>query len=348
MTNARFAPPRSRRLLPRRQLLAAGLALPFARPAFADSSAIDVQARWLAGIGLLAGVEPSTEWKSYASAETDRWKQAEPRTKAMTDWSSREITPLLSPDHTLFYPLAGPDAFHALALFGNARRVILVGLEPVGALPDPARVPPGFFARLGSAMADVFKLTFFRTKEMAADFERDGVLAALVVTIARFGGKIANVQTSTLPDAARIDWVHPNGQSRRVDYTRMDLANASLKNQAAFVANLHSLAPVVTFVKAAMYLLAEPRFSHLRQIILDDSAVVVQDDTGIPLRHFESRWALRTFGRYETPVRPFEDREQADLRLAFERRSASPLPFGIGYHVRPDRSNLMIASKGAR
>jgi hypothetical protein len=356
----------------RRHALIAGLVVPFSKLAFAEGALpIDAQARWLAGLGPLAGEAPSAEWKTYAEAENERWKQAESRRKAMTDWASREVLPLLPTDHTLFYPFAGPDALHALALFGGARRTMLVGLEPVGVLPDPARVPSGYFARLGAAMSDVFRLTFFRTKEMSTDFERDGVLAALVVTIVRFGGKVMSVQTwtrvgeadrwgwvgsphwlgqspktSSAPDAARIEWVHPSGQARRLDYSRMDLANAALMNQAPFLANVHSLAPVITFVKAAMYLLAETRFSRLRQMILDDSAVVLQDDTGVPLRHFDQRWALRLFGRYEPPVTPFEERAQPDLRSAFERRSASPLPFGIGYHVRPDRSNLMIASKG--
>ena len=47
---------------------------------------------------------------------------------------------------------------------------------------------------------------------------------------------------------------------------------------AQLVANVHALAPLVTFVKAASYLLMETRFSYVRQMILDDSAVVVQDD----------------------------------------------------------------------
>ncbi len=266
----------------------------------------------------------------------------------MADFASREIAPLLPADATLFYPFAGPDALHALALFGHARRMMLVGLEPVGALPDPALVPSGYFGRLGAAMADVHRLTFFRTREMSSDFDRDGVLAALVVSIVRFGGKITSVQTSSASDTARIDWTHASGQTRRLDYTRMDLANAGLMSRAPFAANVHSLAPVVTFVKAAMYLLAETRFSRLRQMILDESAVVIQDDTGVPYRHFDRRWALRLFGRYEPPVRPFEERAQPELRAAFERRSTSPMSFGIGYHVRPDRSHLMIASKGEK
>ena len=56
----------------------------------------------------------------------------------------------------------------------------------------------------------------------------------------------------------------------------------------------------------------------------------------------------RFFGRYEAPGAPFEERLQPALRAAFEQRGPSALPFGIGYHVQPGRSNLLIASKGRR
>lgn len=332
--------------LRRRQALATGVLLSvFPRAAFGDVLPFDMQARWLAGLAPLAGTEPSAEWTAYAQAENDRWKLAQGRLKAMIDWSSREIVPLVPRDYTLFYPFAGPDALHALALFGAARRVILVGLEPVGALVDPSRLPGGYFTRLGAAVADVHRLTFFRTRDMSTDFQREGVLAAIVATIARMGGTITSVQTSSSPPAARIDWTSTNGQPRRLDYVQADLANVGLKGQAQLVADLHARAPLVTFVKAAMYLFAEARFSNLRQTILDDSAVVVQDDTGIPFRYFDRGWAIRFFGRYEPPSPPFEQRVQPDLREAFERRSVRPVPFGIGYHVRAERSNLLIASR---
>lgn len=345
--------------LHRRQTLQAGLLFgafaPFfayPRAAFAEGSAADTQARWLAGLAPLPGVEPSAEWRAYAQSENERWQLSQPRIRAMQDWSAKELVPLVPPDHTVFYPFAGPDALHALSLFGGARRIVLVGLEPVGALPDPtAPVPAGFFGRLGSALGDVHRLTFFRTHEMSTDFQREGVLAAVVASVVRMGGRVSSVQgvqTGTTPPSARIEWVTSAGQPRRLDYVQADLANAGLKTAAAFAATVHGLAPYVTFVKAAMYLLAEARFSSLRQMILDDSSIVLQDDTGIPFRHFDERWATRFFGRYEAPGTPFEERLQPTLRTAFEQRGAVALPFGIGYHVQPSRSNLLIASKGRR
>jgi hypothetical protein len=334
------------------RVLGAGV-LPFVpRVALAESASADVIARWLAGT---TDLHRSEEWSAYAKLEDERWRASQGRLRAMQEWSARELGPLLTPDQAVFYPFAGADALHALALFGGARRLFLVGLEPVGppALPDPQQgAPEGFFRRLGAALADLHRLGFFRTREMSSDFQQDGVLPALVATVARMGGTVTSVRTipassssSGLP-SARVDWTNASGEARRLDYVQADLANAGQRAHPELAREIHALAPSVTFVKAAMYLLAEPRFSQLRQAILDDSAVVVQDDTGVPFRHFDERWAVRLFGRYETPGSPFEERDQRDLHAAFDRRSPSLLPFGIGYHVDVRRSNLLIASKG--
>jgi hypothetical protein len=329
-------------------LLAATLA-PLPRAARAGGPPAAAQARWLAGLAPLPGIDPGAEWRAYAQAESERWAASQARIKAMQDWSATQLGPIMPSAPTVFYPFGGPDALHALALFGGARRIVLVGLEPVGALPDPAKpAPAGVFTRLGASLADLHRLTFFRTRAMASDFQREGVLAALVSTVARMGGVVSSVHAITTPPSARIDWTTPSGEVRRLDYLQADLANVGLDGGTPLAAMIHALAPHVTFLKAASYLLAEARFASLKQAIVDDGAVVLQDDTGLPFRSFDERWAVRLFGRYEPPSAPFEDRLQPALRAAFQQRGASALPFGIGYHAQASRSNLMLASKGRR
>ncbi len=341
-------------LLPRRQTLLLGLTVlagaTSARPARAGDAPAGHLARWIAGMAPAPGVPAGAEWTAYARLEDERWAREVARVKAMQEWAARELAPLLPADRPVFYPFAGPDALHALALFGGAPRLFLVGLEPVGVLPEPGRTPARYFERLGAALSDVHRLTFFRTHAMATDFQRDGVLGALVATVARMGGTVTAVETTTPVSpagaSARIDWLTPGGVARRLDYVQADLANAGWKAHPQLVAGVHALAPYVAFVKAASYLLPEPRFSAVRQALLEDGAVLVQDDTGVPFHDLGEGWAMRFFGRYEAPGSPFEDREQPDLRAAFERRARSPLPFGLGYHVEARRSNLLVAVKG--
>ena len=55
------------------------------RPALAGDSPTDTlaQARWLAGLAPLPGIEPSAEWRAYAQAENERWQSSQSRVKAM-------------------------------------------------------------------------------------------------------------------------------------------------------------------------------------------------------------------------------------------------------------------------
>lgn len=335
--------------LARRPLLLGALSALAARTARAEELDENARARWVAGIDPLKSFDPSAEWRAYAKTEGERWLATAPRIKAMEDWSAKELTTIPA-DRPVVYPFAGPDALHAISLFGaKAKRLFLIGLEPVGTLPDASRAPAaGTFTRLGAAQSDLHRLGFFRTQEMASDFSREGVIAAIVGTIVRLGGRIGNVQTASSPPSVRIDWTNKAGDARRLDYVQVDLSNAGLKAQTQLVADIHALAPYVTFVKAAMYLLGEARFSYLRQTLLDESAVVLQDDTGVPLRHFDARWAMRFYGAYEAPPPAYDDRAEAALKDALEHRSVAALPFGFGYHVQPAKACLVVATRTAQ
>jgi hypothetical protein len=334
----------------RREALLAGLALALprlARAETAEDGEANRVARWLGGVEALPGTPPDEEWVAYAMGESERWGRQEPRLRAMQAWARRELASAVSWDRPVVYPFAGPDALHALALFGGAERVVLVGLEPVGDLPGAtASAAAGYFRHLGAALEDVHKLTFFRTHAMASAFARVGVFPALLGTVARVGGRVTSFRSTDTPRGVRIDWVGEDERARQLEYVELDLANAGLAHQPAFLARLRRMAPYVTFLKAASYLLWEPRFSRARRMILEDSAVIVEDDAGLPFRDLTGRdWTLRLFGRYETPVSPFEDRWQPDLEAAYASRGGRPLPFGIGYHVDAARSNLLVAAK---
>ena len=101
----------------------------------------------------------------------------------------------------------------------------------------------------------------------------------------------------------------------------------------------------MTFLKSASYLLGEARFTQSSQWLLENSAVIVQDDSGLPFHELEHGWALRFFGRYVTPSHPFADRGQPALAAAFARRSPPLLPFSLGYHAGAASSHLVVASK---
>src|SRR5207253_531172 len=132
------------------------------RRARAEDLDENARVRWVAGLDPPKSFEPSAEWRAYATKEGERWLASAVRIKAMEDWSAKELTAVPA-DRPVVYPFAGPDALHAIALFGaKAKRLFLVGLEPVGTLPDASRTPAaGTFTRLGAAQSDLHRLGFF-------------------------------------------------------------------------------------------------------------------------------------------------------------------------------------------
>jgi hypothetical protein len=97
-------------------------------------------------------------------------------------------------------------------------------------------------------------------------------------------------------------------------------------------------------LKSASYLLHQSHFAKVRRLLLENSEIIVQDDSGIPLAYFEPRrWRFLAFGRYEGPISIFANFYQP--RMAQLYQSANSIDFGIGYRWRKNESNLTVAQK---
>jgi hypothetical protein len=112
------------------------------------------------------------------------------------------------------------------------------------------------------------------------------------------------------------------------------------------MAFVEKLAPADCFIKSASYLLHSGSFSKVRGMLLDRSATILEDDSGIPLAYFDSKkWKLQPFGRYVGPLNIFGRSYQPGMAQLFQH--ATPIEFGIGYRWRKNESNLLLAQKGA-
>ncbi len=100
-----------------------------------------------------------------------------------------------------------------------------------------------------------------------------------------------------------------------------------------------------TYTKAASYLMHEENFNWIRKFLLAHSPALLQDDSGIPVEHFdEQKWNLTLYGHYDVPIQLFLKYTQKDLARRYaDRKRIKALPFGIGYKVYPGRSNLQLA-----
>jgi hypothetical protein len=87
--------------------------------------------------------------------------------------------------------------------------------------------------------------------------------------------------------------------------------------------------------------------NSIRNYILDNSNLVLQDDTGVPFRDFEaSKWDVQLFGAYSHPDRPFQREYQRDLAKAFQAKAnARELGFSLRYGAGRRSSSLMLAQR---
>ncbi len=316
-----------------------------------DSSPND-QARFLAGLPVrgstLENYTRDPAWAEHATELDAAWERTERRQIAnVRAWAGTYISQAPS---TVYYMFSGPDFLYANSFFPNASTYILCGTEPIGVVPDIRKLAPGTLrpalANLRGSLKTILGAHFFITKDMRADLQRDelgGTLPILYVFLARLGNSIRDVSFVNSPGAGvRVTFNNRSGATQTLYYFKVDLSNGFGGNFLSWCA---AQGPGASLVKAASYLMHGDGFSQVRRFLLDQSALIVQDDSGIPLRSFDERWSLRFFGDYAGPIEIFAKQFQPDLVAAYHRSNPAPLGFAFGYYSQPQRGMLMLATR---
>jgi hypothetical protein len=328
-------------------------------------------ARILAGIsgakeGEAAPAPPCGAFESHAISMGMKWDRCDKTsTSKIAEWSRLNL-PRTENARTLFYPFSGADFLFAHAFFPDQRSYVLVGMERVGTLPEVGGLScqglekPLFHVR--ETLSPLLTTGFFRTGEMQADMGEGGVVTVLLALLAGTGHRIFDVQAARLHGdgsfgdpggdggvpCSRILFAG-DGESevRDLTYIRADLSDGGLAREPGVLALLDAVPPHATFLKAASYLLHSGSFAVLRDRVLARSSLILEDDTGVPLRFFEpGRWDLRLFGNYTRPIRMFSSFRQKDLAEAY--RSAEgigPVEFHVGYGEGQIPCNLLLAKR---
>lgn len=331
----------------------------------------DTTAKYLAGLVVPAvPVDESASenpWLMH-SVELDRaWKHTQDQQlSAIAAWAPTSMGNAYQQSGPMFYMFSGPDFLYAHALFPNARTYILCGNEPVGAIPDlsmmsPEALPPAL-ANIRKSLESVLSWSFFITKEMKTDLARtqlNGTLPLLYVFLARTGctiesvtpvtidrdGNLSEGETGQTP-GVRIAFAGSSGSPQTLYYFCTDLADDGIKATPGLLRFCEEQGRGVSLLKAASYLMHENGFSRVRQFLLERSDLIVQDDSGIPLRFFErQKWEMRYCGQYVGPIEVFKQYGQSDLADEYVHNIPVPLPFGFGYQWQPNRSDMMIAMR---
>jgi hypothetical protein len=356
-------------------VLAAAIMLAAAPARGADTASPNDVARLLAGLPPApdSAVAPFTDtgaWRQHARYFDAAWARLEARQLSrIRDWSKENI-PARRP--TTFYMFSGPDFLYVHAFLPGSATYVLSGLEPVGHIPGlehiSHRTVPGILANLRASTGSVLNISFFLTKNMSAQLRYGrltGTLPILYTFLARAGKTITDVSLIALepdgsakpwdgrpvrgvPNGVKIDFTSQDGKAQTLYYFSTDVSNGGIKS-SGFLEFCKRLGPGDAFVKSASYLMHSDSFSTVREFLLANTAAIVQDDTGVPVRFFKpDEWELRPFGRYLGPIGLFAGRYQRQLADIFRTNRAKPIPFGVGYRWRPNESNLLLATRQER
>ena len=335
-----------------------------------ETAAPDAQAKFLAGLPVegtpLAALAEEGSWKTHAKEFSKAWGSLEQKQLSkIRDWAPKALgADVAGPDHLIYF-FSGPDALYANTFFPNATTYVLCGLEPVGTPPDVAKLPKeslgASLSNLRKSLDAVLSFSFFKTKDMKNDLtatQLTGTIPVLYVFLERLGNTIKSVELVDVDaegspitegkgsaHGAKITFAKEGGPTQTLYYFSTDISDEGIKNKPGFIKFCDKLGKGNAFLKAASYLLHESYFSTARDFLLTHAKTVVQDDSGIPVKHFNaSVWDVHYHGHYAGPIDMFKNRYQDDLAASMKSKDIPALPFSFGYRWHSNESSLISAT----
>jgi hypothetical protein len=328
-------------------------------------------------IDVYKNVQSTLSFQTFSANFNKRWMSFDSsRLTNLRTFRENEISKGVKKQTTLFYPFSGPDILHAQTFFPDADNYVMIGLEPVGSLPTfknsqlDSLTP--YYNRVNTSLDAILKFSFFRTVSMSKDLknaEVDGTLHLLFLFLKRTGNLICSAKPVTvdslghvvylnsfielkksksLTKGVEIKFTDKNNQPKTVSYFSLNAADGGMKQNKGFMTYLTNMGTVNTYLKGASYLMHKSYFSMVRNVILNQSEHVIQDDSGIAFHYFtESNraWSYTFYGSYIRPIAMFSAFYQADLDSTYKQQGSKNIGFGIGYNFRDKNSNFMIATK---
>ncbi|MFC7336509.1 hypothetical protein ACFQY0_04910 [Haloferula chungangensis] len=273
------------------------------------------------------------EWRTFAGKRTVR----------QANYYKDTLKPLLGSPSTIFYPFGGPDILYASSMFPNASTYVLIGLESVGSIPDVvSENPTQLLDRLSFVLDEPLRHGYFITKEMKV---APPVTPILLTSLGLMGARVDSAQSIDAGGypGVEIRFKAANGGSKKVIYVSGNLSNSGLNG--SFQSWLGSFSGSTAYFKAASYLMHDPAFSNIRNWVLSNCNAVLQDDSGIPFKYYDSsNWNTTLLGNYERPIPFFAKWKQSDLAAAYDSIGGQgpEIPFGSGYHLKMREANLQV------
>jgi hypothetical protein len=342
----------------------------------------DDAGRFIAGLPGTAGspfatLETTDAWSEHRHRLDEAWHTAEASLiSGLQEFQQKELNDALLQSSPVFYPFGGPDALTPVLCFPQSPAYVMVGLEPAGTLPKLSQIErrgvAKYLAEMRETVASELSRSFFVTRQMDRQFRgqvTDGLLLPILHLLVRRHNAILGFRYVRLDEQGQVidrtaDYKAPGRfgnkgveiefhtdsepSTHKLYYFSVNLSDARLSENKPFLAYLSRLKGTTTLLKATSYMTHKPEFSLIRDQILANSAAILQDDSGIPYRYFQTGgWKVQLYGDYRRPYGSFRWLEQPDLRKAYDSAGTKPLSVRVGYGYSKIASNLLLGRQAS-
>jgi hypothetical protein len=328
-------------------------------------------ARYIAGVhdANNDSLEQSEYWKMHAAKTDLRWRLLMQNVGTpISTWVKDKNYLGSNAPKTLMYPFAGGDFFYANLFYPNRDTLVMIGLEPVGGKFSVKDVEAAkledYLTTLDRCMFYPHKLGFFRTLSMDDDFAHElmnGTFHTFLFYLARNGFDLHYVEYFNVDAQGNSVAVEPGAeakgmkigysnkldkQARQLIYISQDISNTANKKSPGTINFLKQRGSVVSFFKAASYLMYKDYFSDITNVVLGQSKIILQDDSGMPFAAMkQGGFEAEVLGEYTKTINLFSNYFQKDMREEYLSKKPVKLPFTIGYNAEFGECNLQLGTK---
>ncbi len=334
-------------------------------------------ARYIAGIPCETEYFKTLQQKSFYKAHSDfcakSWEELSDSTlNPMVKWATEKNIIETCDTNTCFYPFSGPDILFAVQFFPYCSNYIMMGLERLGTMPDLKKLNEqqlsDYLGALRQSQRYLLKSGYFVTSHMSQDFSKstlNGNIHLMAYFLIRTGflfrkieyGGIdsrgdfftsKNNQGSGYFQGMRIEVVRKNEMlTKTVHYFSFDAADYKISAKSEFKLFVEKKKGFCTYIKSASYIPAHKNFSVVRNLILQHSDKILQDDTGVPYKNIvPEQFEINLWGTYTKTIKDLSWGYDPELRKALEASgNNAPLPFKISYNGNYGEGMMLYAKR---
>lgn len=340
------------------------------RNIFIEKDTFNETAKFIAGLptDLFKNIQDKIFVKTHNKITNNAWSRLKNKTiKPIKHWKNKNISSLKS-CKTLFYPFSGPDFLYADLFFPACNNYIFVGLENSGNFPNLNQLNDSiinsYLINIRKSMRFINSNSYFVTKQMKDDLDNNhlnGILHIILFYLARLDYEIIDFTYVYIDQSGYTRRVSKQLiESNKIDgfkllfkkqntvnyktlyYFPFDLSDINITDRLEFLFFLNQFREKCTFMKSASYLLHSNNFKIIKNLILKQSKIIIQDDSGIPFNELNKNFKCNVYGKYSKTINTFDQYFQQNLADSINKQT---LPFRFGYNTRLNETVLIVAEK---